>query len=237
METNVIYNEDCLEGMEKLPDNSVDLVITSPPYNLGNDFHSNSIRYKSYEGDDMKEKQYQDWQVEILNECYRVLKISGSMWYNHKIRIKNKEIIHPINWIQKSSFIIKQEVVWNQRKGANVDKRRCFPFSERIWWLTKSKETKLYNKNNRKDVWNIVPTHNRKDFNHPAVMAKEVAEWIYELHDNDNIDIVLDPFAGVGTTFLPAIDRGIDFIGYELDKDYIKTAKERFEKPAQQQLF
>ena len=251
METNVIYNEDCLVGMKKLPDNSVDLIITSPPYNLGDDFHSNSLRFESYKGDNMPENKYREWQVKVLNECYRILKEKGSMWYNHKIRIKNKEIKHPIHWLSKSNFIIRQEITWNQRKGANVDKCRCFPFSERIWWLTKNKDVELFNKENYKDVWNIVPKHNRKDYNHPAVMAEQVAERIYTLHEHQNINLVVDIFAGVGTTFIPAVKRNINFIGIELDKKHINTAYQRLgkfdknyynelheeEKPKQTQLF
>ena len=237
MEVNNIYQEDCLEGMRKLPDNSVDLILTSPPYNLGDDFHSNHLRFEGYEGDDMEESAYRQWQVEVLNECYRVLKENGSMWYNHKIRIKDGVIKHPIEWLTKTNFCIKQEIVWNQKKGANVAKIRCFPFSERIWWLAKDSKTKIFNKNNRKDVWNIVPTHRRSDYNHPAVMAEEVAEWIYQLYDEKHeVDLVLDPFAGVGTSFLPAIKRDIDYIGFELDKDYIKTAEERLKEPIQEQL-
>lgn len=214
---------------EKIPDNSIDLIITSPPYNLGNDFHSNSIRYKSYDGDDMTENEYQKWQLEVLSECYRVLKENGSLWYNHKVRIKDKEIIHPIIWLNKSDFIIKQEIVWNQEKGANVDKRRCFPFSERLWWMTKNKDVKVNNKYNYKDVWDIVPIHNRKDFNHPAIMEKKVVKRIYSLYEDKENLIVLDPFAGVGTTFTP-IKYEYDYIGFEKDSKHCETARERLRK-------
>ena len=71
MELNKIYNEDCLSGMRKLPDNSVDLIITSPPYNLGKQHHTGGHVFKSYSeyDDNMPEELYQKWQIEILNEC------------------------------------------------------------------------------------------------------------------------------------------------------------------------
>ena len=222
---NKIIQGDCIEVMKEMEDESVDLIVTSPPYNLGNNFHSNSIRYESYEGDDMKEKEYRKWQTDFLNECYRVLKEKGSMWYNHKVRIKNGIIKHPIEWLNKSNFYIKQEIVWNQKKGANVDKCRCFPFSERIWWLTKRKDVKVFNKNNYKDVWNIVPKHNRKDYNHPAIMAREVVERILSLHEN--INLVLDPFVGSGTTAVIAKELGINYTGIDISEKYCEIARER----------
>ena len=85
---NKIYNEDCLETMAEMEDGLVGLIITSPPYNLGNNHHTGDIKHKPYE-DDMPEDKYQEWQIDILDECYRVLDDTGSMFYNHKNRIKN----------------------------------------------------------------------------------------------------------------------------------------------------
>lgn len=86
LELNKIYNVDCLEGLKSLDDESVDLIITSPPYNLGKSHHTGSNHFKAYTDydDNMPEELYQKWQVEILNECYRVLKKDGSLMYNHK---------------------------------------------------------------------------------------------------------------------------------------------------------
>ena len=132
----------------------------------------------------------------------------------------------------QTDFVLKQEIVWNQRKGANVDKVRCFPFSERIYWLTKNPKVKLFNKINAKDVWDIVPTHTRKTYNHPAVMEIKVVETIYQLHediyeDRDEV-LVLDPFAGVGTSFIPIIDDSrYKYIGFEIDSDFIGEFEKR----------
>lgn len=97
LELNKLYNMDCLEGMKQLDNESIDLIITSPPYNLGKTHHTGNNRFKSYGkyDDNMPEALYQQWQIEILNECYRVLKQDGSMWYNHKPRIKKGVCIHP----------------------------------------------------------------------------------------------------------------------------------------------
>ena len=97
---------DWLEVMKDIPDVRIDLIITSPPYNIGK-MHSNQLQFGTYNGNDMKEEEYQEWQIKVLNECFRILKDDGSMFYNHKVRIKNGKAIHPLEWIKKIKFYIK----------------------------------------------------------------------------------------------------------------------------------
>lgn len=226
MELNKIYNEDCLEGMKQIPDDSIDIIITSPPYNIGR-MHSNSTQHGTYQGNDMKEEDYQKWQIDILNEMFRVLKEEGSLFYNHKIRIKKGEGIHPLKWIFKTNFTLKQEITWDMGKSANCDKIRFFPFSERIYWLAKSPKTKLHNINKLSDVWRVVPTHKRKETGHIAVMPEQIAEIILQSIEGGT---VLDPFMGSGTTAIAAINTNRNYIGFELDKNYYDIANKRIEE-------
>lgn len=95
MKTDKIYNEDCLETLAKIKDNSIDLIVTSPPYNKnfyapssGADKSWSALRgrqipYDEY-SDSMQPKDYENWQRNIISECIRVLKPSGSIFYNHK---------------------------------------------------------------------------------------------------------------------------------------------------------
>lgn len=218
---------DCLEILKNMPSESVDLIITSPPYNIGK-MHSNKIQYGSYDGNDMKENDYQQWQIQVLNECYRVLKQNGSMFYNHKIRIKNGLAIHPLEWLLKSRFLLKQEITWDMGKSANCDKIRFFPFSERIYWLVKNPKTKIYNQLNLSDVWRVVPTHKRKDIGHIAVMPTEIVYNI--LHSVTNAESILDPFMGSGTTGVACKELNRNFIGIELDENYFEIAKQRIKQ-------
>jgi len=77
-----------------------------------------------------------------------VLKNNGSLIYQHKNRISKGIQISPYEWIYKSNFIIKQEIVWINR-SQNFDKIRFYPFTERVYWLAKDNKTKLYNKINK----------------------------------------------------------------------------------------
>lgn len=217
---------DCLELMKDIPDKSIDLIITSPPYNIGN-MKSNTIQYGTYNGNNMKEIDYQSWQIEVLNECFRVLKDEGSMFYNHKVRINKGLAIHPLEWVFQSKFLLKQEITWDMGKSANCDKIRFFPFSERVYWLVKDRKTKLYNKNNLSDVWRVVPTHRRKDTGHIAVMPETIVSNIL---NNIEGDVVLDPFMGSGTTGVVCYNLNRNFIGIELDEDYISIAKKRIQE-------
>lgn len=217
---------DCLEKMKEIPAESIDCILTSPPYNIGN-MHSNRTQYGTYKNNNMKETDYQKWQVDFLNECYRVLKKTGYMFYNHKVRIKNGLSIHPLEWISKTQFLLKQEIIWDMGKSANCDKIRFFPFSERIYWLTRNKDTKINNINNLSDVIRCVPINNRKVNKHIAVMPEYISDIL--LDSVINCNIVLDPFLGTGTTGISSIKHKMNFIGIELDENYFNIAKERIE--------
>lgn len=227
IETNKIYNIDCIEGLGNLPDNSVDLIITSPPYNLGKKHHTGNNRFESYDvyDDNMPEKLYQKWQIEVLNECYRVLKPNGSMFYNHKNRIKNGVQISPYEWLNKTNFVIKQEIVWFNR-SQNFDKCRFYPMTERVYWMAKSPKTKLYNVINHHDVFDTKdwkPEGTRGVFKR-AFPEKMVDDIIKCFPDSE---IILDPFMGSGTTAKAALQNKKNFIGFEISKEYFDIASER----------
>lgn len=229
LELNKIYNMDCLEGLRALEDESVDLIITSPPYNLGKSHHTGNNHFKAYTDydDDMPEELYQKWQVEILNECHRVLKKDGSLWYNHKNRIRNGEQIEPYRWLYKTPFIIKQEIVW-QNGSQNFDKCRIYPMTERVYWLTKDAKTKLFNAINHHDIftraeWQPVKTKGAFKRAYPEKMVEDIISCF------PDVRVVLDPFSGSGTTCCVAKRMGKDYIGFELSTDSCKIAEERLE--------
>lgn len=223
-----LFHGDCLEVMRNYIDNeSVDLIITSPPYNLGGKFHTGNVRWKAYHeyNDNMPEELYQRWQIEFLNECYKKLKNDGSMFYNHKPRIRDGVCIHPLEWILKSDFILKQEIVWKNR-SQNFDKIRFYPFTERIYWLVKNPKTKLYNVHGLSDVWTDIKNKKRHEI-HKATFPVELPQTIIECFDGAKT--VLDPFMGIGTTGIACKNTNRNFIGIELDEKYFNYAKKDIE--------
>ena len=222
-----LINDNCLNAMSKLLDNSIDLIITSPPYNLGNNHHTGNKRHQAY-NDNLPETEYQKEQLEFLNKCFKILKEEGSLIYNHKNRIKNGVQISPYEWIFKSNFFIKQEIVWINR-SQNFDKIRFYPFTERLYWLTKKPKTKLFNAINHYDVfdykeWKPVGTKN----NHTRAFPEKMVEDVLKCFPTSKV--VLDPYMGSGTTGVVCKNLNRDFIGIELDKDYFNIAKERIKK-------
>jgi site-specific DNA-methyltransferase (adenine-specific) len=221
---NKIELVDCLEGLKKIKENSIDIIITSPPYNLGNNHHTGTKKHNPYK-DNMPESEYQNWQIEIINECFRVLKNNGSMFYNHKNRIKDGLQISPYEWLLKTNFLVKQEVVWINR-GQNFHKIRFYPWTERIYWLVKNKKTTLANNINHCDVFNW------KEWkpvgikgNHTRAFPEKMVEDILTCFPQSKV--VLDPFAGSGTTLLVAKKLKKSFIGFENNKSYYNLINKR----------
>ena len=229
LKVNNIYLGDCLDVMGKMPSESVDLILTSPPYNLGTKHHTGNNVFKAYKSynDNLPESDYQAWQLEVLSQCFRILKPSGSMLYNHKNRIRGGVQLTPYEWLLKSEFVIKQEIVWFNR-SQNFDKIRFYPMTERVYWLAKSPKTKLFNAINHHDVFNRSewkPNGTKGKFKRafPLKMAEDLLLCF------PDSKIVLDPFIGSGTTAVACINTGRNYIGIELDKHYFEMTKERIE--------
>jgi site-specific DNA-methyltransferase (adenine-specific) len=226
---NSIIHGDCLEVMPTLP--KVDLVVTSPPYNLGKGHHTGNIRHNPY-NDNLPEDEYQKQQIEVLNALYACLKQDGSLFYNHKNRIKGGQQITPYEWILKTDFIIKQELVWFNG-SQNFDKIRFYPMTERIYWLAKSPKTKLYNTINHHDVfdtkdWPPVGTGGSHTRAFPVEMVEDILSCF------PNARTVLDPYIGSGTTAIACINMGRSYIGIEKDKTYYDIACKRIAEHGQQ---
>jgi site-specific DNA-methyltransferase (adenine-specific) len=105
--TDKIFQGDVLEILRTLPDNSIDMGVTSPPYNKKKNKKGvlvKDINYSDIE-DHLDEDIYQLQQVEVLNELFRVIKPGGSFFYNHKIRWEEGKMIHPMEWVVKCDWI------------------------------------------------------------------------------------------------------------------------------------
>ncbi len=226
---NTIIHGDCLEIIPTLP--TVDLVITSPPYNLGKGHHTGNKRHSAYH-DDMPEHEYQTQQIEVLNSIYSILSDNGSLFYNHKNRIKKGVMISPYEWLLKTNYIPKQELVWFNR-SQNFDKIRFYPMTERVYWLAKTPETKLYNIINHHDVfdtkdWPPVGTGGKHTRAFPVKMVEDILSCF------PDAKTVLDPYMGSGTTAIACINMGRNYIGIERDEGFCEQAQQRISEHGQQ---
>lgn len=249
MQTNVIYLKSS-ESMIEVPDKSVDLIVTSPPYNIdiqygnktekGKITASKAVKYS----DKMTESEYRNMLCSVFSECKRVLKNDGSIWINIKNRYNNGEILTPF-WIQEyfTEFTLKNLIIWNFDWGGSTNKRFA-PRYEFIFWFTKDKDNYKFNLSdisipavnyrpdryksqlkNPSDVWKIpmVSGNFLERTGHPAQYPEKLVERIILAGTNKN-DVVLDPFMGSGTTAVVAKKLGRKYIGYEIVPEYIQMA-------------
>ena len=235
-----LINGDCLMEMKKIPDCSVDLVVTSPPYNKGfYDKHTPSktdvwkqrnISYGAYKDNRMPED-YIKWQTDCIKEMVRIIKPNGSIFYNIKPVIANHRLVFPTYVFD---FNIRQQIIWNRKSTPQLAPIRFFPTTEIIYWITKTNIQPKFQRKGLlfdKEVWELSPKPMKE---HPAPFPIELPTNCIIATTNEN-DIVLDPFMGSGTTGVACKNLNRNFIGIEIDKGYFEIAKQRIENTKTQE--
>lgn len=240
---NKLYNLDCLEGFKLVEDSSIDLIVTSPPYNLG-------IQYDSW-NDNLPWNEYLKWCKLWLKQCYRVLKDDGRICINHYIACRGADKIDKfplieIKTIQEQiGFKVSKIIIWEDKS------RSCFtawgswmsassphiqtPYegilvSYKKQWLKNFKGINTISKQDFifavSGVWDI-GTSTNKDV--PAVFPLKLPQLCIELLSFKD-DIVLDPFVGSGTTLVAAKMLNRKYIGFELSPNYFAIAQQRLKQ-------
>ena len=248
LEKNKIYNIDCVKGMKQLPNNFIDLTVTSPPYD-------NLRKYNGFE-----------WDFKATaSELYRITKEGGIVvWVVGDQTIKGsesgtsfkqalffKEIgfnLHDTMIYKKTSYIPLNHNRYEQAfeymfifskgkpKTFNPIKIDCICKGQkrhRTFYQTNSQntpteghtETKVKDTKIKSNVWDIAP-ETRKVRGHPAVFPLQLAKDHIKSWSNEG-DIILDPFMGSGTTAIAALELGRSFIGFEISDEYCKIAGNR----------
>ena len=216
------------ENMSGVKNQSIDVIITSPPYNLGDDnWPMGGDGRTAREGigydDAMSESEYHKWQVAVFKELFRVAKDGASLFYNHKPRTVRGRLIHPISWILDNSnpWILRQEIIWDRESTHNHSAQLFWPEDERIYWMTKGSPTLPDEPIGMSTVWTFFgPVPNTW---HPAPFCDELPRRCLQATGRSGI-MVLDPFAGSCTTLRVALEMGYDAIGIDVNEEYLKTA-------------
>jgi len=242
---NQIYNMDCIEGMKLIPSQSIDLVITDPPFAI--EFKAKKSNYnrtqsRVIEGyNEIPKKEYLDFTIKWMKEVYRVLKESGSMyvfsgWNNLK------DILIAIDEL---NFILINHIIWKYQFGV-VTNRKFITSHYHILYVCKNdKKRKFYpfsrfnkdevDKNGRKlhyidkeDVWVIQREYWTGVQKTPTKLPFELIKKIL-MYSSDEGDIVLDPFLGSGQVAVVSKLLKRQYIGFEIVKEYYEFAKKRLE--------
>lgn len=239
---NTIIASSC-ENMKDIPNNSLHLMITSPPYNVSKEYDN-----------DLSLEEYLSLLKNCFTETYRVLVDGGRACINIA-NIGRKPYIPLSDYVSKImieiGFNMRGEIIWNKSAGAGISTawgsfqsasnpilrdvhEYILIFSKGNYKRERNKEEKELRKDNitkeefiewTKSVWTM-NTESAKRIGHPAPFPEELPNRLIKLFSFTN-DIVIDPFMGSGTTAIAAIKNNRNFVGYEINEKYINLANNR----------
>lgn len=234
---NQIYNCKAEELLPQLDNESVDLIVTSPPYNLNDTNGGMTAKkgiwspknwYDVYE-DKMPYADYVVWQRAILTECIRVLKPTGAIFYNHKYRVQNGLLQDNRDILE--GFPIRQIIIWNRGGGINFNPGYFVPSFEVIYLIAKPDFILKPGVAGMGDVWSFAPDTNNR---HPAPFPLELP---LRCIGSTEAKLILDPFSGSGTTLLAAQKLGRNYLGCDISLEYCELARKRLALPFTPNMF
>ena len=219
METNKIFQKDCIEGLKEMPEESVDCIITDPPYNAS----KSKITFEEkgyYAIDEEWDKTFDP--KELIFQCERVLKPTGSMLifcshhllgeYLNIATIKLQQIFH---WIKTNPFPAIAKIYT--------------PNVEYVLWFIKGNPYTFNRKGAQQNIiYTPILTGNERT-EHPSQKPLKVLRLLVRNHSNEG-DIVLDPFMGSGTTALACKHLNRQYIGFEISDKYCRIAEDRLKQ-------
>lgn len=226
--------------LERLPDNCVDLILTSPPYNFGLEYDSTD--------DAISWDEYFESLFSIFDECIRVLKYGGRIVVNIQPVFSDYVPTHHIisQYFMRKKLIWKAEILWeknhfNQYTAWGSWKSPSNPYLKCTWEFLEvfcKGTTKHDGDPDKADIdadsfkewvtakWVIQPERNMQRYDHPAMFPEELATRVLKLLSFQD-DVILDPFNGTGTTCLSAFKHQRAYLGIDISDTYCRVAEDR----------
>lgn len=229
---NKILVGDVLQEIRSIPDGSVDLVVTSPPYNLKNSTGNgmrdgrggkwaNASLINGYADHDdcMPHDEYVMWQRQCLHEMMRVINDEGAIFYNHKWRVQGGLLQDRQDIV--SGFPVRQVIIWRRAGGINFNAGYFLPTYEVIYLIAKRGFKLVPKANAVGDVWEFPQEMSNP---HPAPFPVALIDRIVK---STTAEVVFDPFMGSGTTAIAAKKNKRSYVGIELSQAYASLAERR----------
>jgi len=242
MDINTILNQDCIKAMKNIPDNTVDLIVTDPPFNIGK-------KYNSYK-DRMKKEEYLRWCENWIDGCIRILKPHGSIYlFNYP---ENNAYIMP--FLDKK-MVFRRWLTWHYPTNTGMSPKNFTRTQHSILFYTKTKNS-IFNKDeiaepykNPKDKrikklmasgkkgrtpydvfqFNIVKNVSKEKTGHVCQLPEKLVEILVKASSNKG-HLVFDPFMGSGTVAAVAKKLNRNYLGCEIDKKYCEIINKRLKE-------
>jgi len=226
----LLINSDCLNVLPLLEAGSVDITVSSPPYNMIPAVKASGMlaesRCKKAEGyatyhDHLPDEDYAEWMRDVFGHCRRIS--VGIVWINHKTKFSNKIGIHPLRIFP---WDFHSEIVWSRPGSTTLNAKRFAPSHEFIYGFgTPHYWSRVFDM--CMTVWHLPPETSIKD--HPCPFPVTIPLRL--ISSSCPVDgRVIDPFMGSGTTGVACIRTGRNFIGIELDAGYYRLACDRISR-------
>lgn len=236
MEINKIYNEDNLKTMAKMPNDFIDLIITSPPYE-----DVSGAGYGAKSKDILFLKFYSDYLGKLFSEYERILKPTGQIYFNIKSKTANKTLRTP-HWIEFlegfSNLKLKSYIIWKYSGSFDSTNKRFHLDYEIIYHLSKTDDIYLNEKCGIHDalssVWNIPHNIPKTERVHPTQMPEALVERILKVASKGD-ELIYDSFMGSGTTAIVCNKFGLKWIGSEMNPENFEIAEKRLQQYLNQQ--
>ena len=224
---NKIYNMDCIQGMRQMPDKSVDLVVTDPPYLIetsGAGIYKQDDKQYVKELNEMKD----GFSREVLDELCRIMKK-----LNIYIFCSQKQIIPLIDYFVKEKNCNWNLLTWHKSNPVPACGNKYLTDTEFILFF-REKGVKIYGEYKSKFTYYVTPLNqkDKKTYGHPTIKPLDlVSNFI--INSSQEGDIVFDPFMGSGTTAVAAMKCNRNFLGYELNPDYYEICNKRIKEASE----
>lgn len=235
-----LYNDDCILAMKHLGNDSIDLILTDPPYNLGLFMQERETNLKKMRDnffgaagwDDLEFKEWSKAMNKFFKESVRVLKPGGAMIVFMSV-IKVETII---KLAEKHGLYYKTTGTWHKSNPMPRNMNLHFVNSTEMWvYFTYKKRTGTFNNNGKMlhdfIETSITPMSERKFGKHPTQKPESLISHFVTVLSNKG-DTILDPFMGSGTTGVVSVKNGRNFVGIELDSNYFSISKKRIDEVA-----
>ena len=239
-----LYLGDCRDTLPTL--SGVACVVTSPPYNQMSSIGDNPtglwgdsagglgfVQAWAENGytDDIPEEDYQSEQNRLFSAILSACNEDASLFYNHQLRWRDGECLHPVQWFKPEGWRLRSEIIWDRAGGMMFNARMFCRFDERVIWFVRGKSWKWNQESvGLGTIWRIPRAQNKE---HPVAFPVELPARCIAATTAPG-DTVLDPFMGGGSTGVAATRMGRSFIGIEREERYFQIACKRIEDAQRQ---